>query len=169
MVPLKFDSCGSIFVVFEKASSGVNPWTVCTNNGMRKVVPNCPIPKTTATQAAAANGPTVSTRRLTNGCGTRSSQTRNAIPATTANASISTMKSELQPSRCPLDNPVSSDDIVMHSNAKPSQSKCLRLGVSSPPWSPDAAGRERDEAPAPRGAGLVSPTPRGAARRPADG
>ena len=41
------------------------------------------------------------------------------------------MKSELQPSRCPLDNPVSSDDIVMHSNAKPSQSKSVRLAVSS--------------------------------------
>jgi menaquinol-cytochrome c reductase cytochrome b subunit len=45
----------------------------------------------------------------------------------------------------------------------------VRLGVSSPPWSPEAAGRERDEAPAPRGAGLVTPAPRGAARRPADG
>jgi quinol-cytochrome oxidoreductase complex cytochrome b subunit len=42
----------------------------------------------------------------------------------------------------------------------------VRLGVSSPPWSPDAAGREREEAPATRGAGLVSPAPRGAARRP---
>ena len=45
----------------------------------------------------------------------------------------------------------------------------VRLGVSSPPWSPEAAGRERDETPAPRGAGLVTPAPRGAARRPADG
>jgi quinol-cytochrome oxidoreductase complex cytochrome b subunit len=45
----------------------------------------------------------------------------------------------------------------------------VRNGVTSAPWSPDAAGRERDETPAPRGAGLVSPTPRGAARRPSDG
>jgi menaquinol-cytochrome c reductase cytochrome b subunit len=42
----------------------------------------------------------------------------------------------------------------------------VRLGVSSPPWSPDAAGREREEEPAPVGTGLVNPTPRGVTRRP---
>jgi quinol-cytochrome oxidoreductase complex cytochrome b subunit len=42
----------------------------------------------------------------------------------------------------------------------------VRLGVSSPPWSPEAAGRERDEEPAPTGAGLVNPAPRGVTRRP---
>jgi quinol-cytochrome oxidoreductase complex cytochrome b subunit len=45
----------------------------------------------------------------------------------------------------------------------------VRNGVTSPPWSKEAAGREREEPPAPRGAGLVSPAPRGAARRPSDG
>ena len=42
----------------------------------------------------------------------------------------------------------------------------VRLGVSSPPWSPEAAGRDREEAPAVPGTGLVNPTPRGVARRP---
>jgi quinol-cytochrome oxidoreductase complex cytochrome b subunit len=39
----------------------------------------------------------------------------------------------------------------------------VRLGVSSPPWSPEAAGRERTEAPAPTGGreGLVRPGRRG--------
>ena len=36
----------------------------------------------------------------------------------------------------------------------------VRLGVSSPPWSPEAAGRDRYE-PEPRGPGLVRPTARG--------
>jgi menaquinol-cytochrome c reductase cytochrome b subunit len=36
----------------------------------------------------------------------------------------------------------------------------VRLGVSSPPWSPEAAGRERTE-PEPRGPGLVRPRARG--------
>jgi menaquinol-cytochrome c reductase cytochrome b subunit len=37
----------------------------------------------------------------------------------------------------------------------------VRLGVSSPPWSPYAAGRDRTE-PTPQGrAGLVAPAPRG--------
>src|SRR3954465_10317300 len=41
----------------------------------------------------------------------------------------------------------------------------VRLGVVSPPWSPEAAGNERSEpAPAPR-SGLVAPSPRGARRR----
>jgi quinol-cytochrome oxidoreductase complex cytochrome b subunit len=39
----------------------------------------------------------------------------------------------------------------------------IRLGVTSPPWSEDAAGRERDEAAAPQGGreGLVRPGRRG--------
>ncbi len=38
----------------------------------------------------------------------------------------------------------------------------IRLGVSSPPWSKDAAGRERDEEPKPEArTGLVAPTTRG--------
>jgi menaquinol-cytochrome c reductase cytochrome b subunit len=42
----------------------------------------------------------------------------------------------------------------------------VRLGVSSPPWSPIAAGRERDEVEAPPGTGLVRPSPRGVPGRP---
>jgi menaquinol-cytochrome c reductase cytochrome b subunit len=42
----------------------------------------------------------------------------------------------------------------------------VRLGVSSPPWSKEAAGRERIEPPPVRGSGLVSPAPRGATKRP---
>ena len=42
----------------------------------------------------------------------------------------------------------------------------VRLGVSSPPWSPEAAGRERAEPPAVPGAGLVNPSPRGVTKRP---
>jgi menaquinol-cytochrome c reductase cytochrome b subunit len=42
----------------------------------------------------------------------------------------------------------------------------VRLGVSSPPWSKTAAGRDRDEVPAERGRGLVSPSPRGVRGRP---
>jgi quinol-cytochrome oxidoreductase complex cytochrome b subunit len=42
----------------------------------------------------------------------------------------------------------------------------VRLGVSSPPWSKEAAGREREEPPPARGSGLVNPTPRGVTRRP---
>jgi quinol-cytochrome oxidoreductase complex cytochrome b subunit len=40
----------------------------------------------------------------------------------------------------------------------------MRLGVTSPPWSPEAAGRERTEEPAPAGGreGLVRPVRRGA-------
>jgi hypothetical protein len=40
----------------------------------------------------------------------------------------------------------------------------IRLGVSSPPWSAEAAGSERTEAPAPTGGreGLVRPVRRGA-------
>jgi quinol---cytochrome c reductase cytochrome b subunit, bacillus type len=37
----------------------------------------------------------------------------------------------------------------------------VRLGVSSPPWSDEAAGRERAEAPKPGRAGLTAPQPRG--------
>jgi menaquinol-cytochrome c reductase cytochrome b subunit len=37
----------------------------------------------------------------------------------------------------------------------------VRLGVSSPPWSSEAAGRERDEPPAEPGSGLVRPSARG--------
>jgi menaquinol-cytochrome c reductase cytochrome b subunit len=40
----------------------------------------------------------------------------------------------------------------------------VRLGVSSPPWSDEAAGRERVEAPKGARAGLTAPRPRGAAR-----
>jgi menaquinol-cytochrome c reductase cytochrome b subunit len=42
----------------------------------------------------------------------------------------------------------------------------VRLGVSSPPWSKDAAGRERDEVEQPVGGGLVRPTARGVSGRP---
>ena len=42
----------------------------------------------------------------------------------------------------------------------------VRLGVSSPPWSSEAAGRERDEAPEPAGSGLVRPSARGVSGRP---
>src|ERR687887_1688339 len=42
----------------------------------------------------------------------------------------------------------------------------IRLGVSSPPWSKEAAGREREEPARPVGTGLVNPTPRGVAKRP---
>jgi menaquinol-cytochrome c reductase cytochrome b subunit len=42
----------------------------------------------------------------------------------------------------------------------------VRLGVSSPPWSPEAAGRERKEPPPVPGNGLVTPAPRAAAKRP---
>ncbi|HEX6491381.1 MAG TPA: cytochrome b N-terminal domain-containing protein [Gaiellaceae bacterium] len=42
----------------------------------------------------------------------------------------------------------------------------VRLGVSSPPWSSEAAGREPDEAPAPAGSGLVRPSARGVSGRP---
>jgi quinol-cytochrome oxidoreductase complex cytochrome b subunit len=39
----------------------------------------------------------------------------------------------------------------------------IRLGVSSPPWSKEAAGMEPDEEPAPLRPGLTRPVPRGAA------
>jgi menaquinol-cytochrome c reductase cytochrome b subunit len=42
----------------------------------------------------------------------------------------------------------------------------VRLGVSSPPWSSEAAGRERSEPPPVPGAGLVKPSPRGVTKRP---
>jgi quinol-cytochrome oxidoreductase complex cytochrome b subunit len=42
----------------------------------------------------------------------------------------------------------------------------VRLGVSSPPWSGEAAGRERDEEPSPPGSGLVRPSARGVSGRP---
>src|SRR6266550_4175263 len=42
----------------------------------------------------------------------------------------------------------------------------VRLGVSSPPWSPEAAGRERAEAPPVPGSGLVNPARRGVTKRP---
>src|SRR3954452_8325751 len=42
----------------------------------------------------------------------------------------------------------------------------VRLGVSSPPWSPEAAGRERAEPPPVPGSGLVNPSPRGVTKRP---
>ncbi|TML44283.1 MAG: DUF4405 domain-containing protein [Actinobacteria bacterium] len=42
----------------------------------------------------------------------------------------------------------------------------VRLGVSSPPWSPEAAGRERAEPPPVPGSGLVNPAPRGVTKRP---
>jgi quinol---cytochrome c reductase cytochrome b subunit, bacillus type len=41
----------------------------------------------------------------------------------------------------------------------------VRLGVSSPPWSKEAAGAERVEPERPARAGLVSPAPRGGMRR----
>src|SRR4051794_4415741 len=42
----------------------------------------------------------------------------------------------------------------------------VRLGVSSPPWSDEAAGRERPEPPPPPGrAGLVQPSPRGGLKK----
>jgi quinol-cytochrome oxidoreductase complex cytochrome b subunit len=41
----------------------------------------------------------------------------------------------------------------------------VRLGVTSPPWSPEAAGKERAAAPPPPRAGLVEPKPRGARLR----
>ena len=41
----------------------------------------------------------------------------------------------------------------------------IRLGVSSPPWSKDAAGADRPEPETTARPGLVSPTPRGAAPR----
>ena len=45
----------------------------------------------------------------------------------------------------------------------------VRLGVSSPPWSDDAAGREREPEPPPSKAGLVQPRPRtGLSRRPTE-
>jgi quinol---cytochrome c reductase cytochrome b subunit, bacillus type len=40
----------------------------------------------------------------------------------------------------------------------------VRLGVSSPPWSDEAAGRERVDAPQGARAGLTAPRPRGAAQ-----
>jgi quinol-cytochrome oxidoreductase complex cytochrome b subunit len=42
----------------------------------------------------------------------------------------------------------------------------VRLGVTSPPWSDEAAGRDRNEAPAEPGSGLVNPSARGVTRRP---
>jgi menaquinol-cytochrome c reductase cytochrome b subunit len=42
----------------------------------------------------------------------------------------------------------------------------VRLGVSSPPWSPEAAGRDREETPAAAGSGLVRPSPRSVTGRP---
>src|SRR5438874_8531337 len=42
----------------------------------------------------------------------------------------------------------------------------VRLGVSSPPWSSEAAGRDRAQAPAVPGSGLVNPAPRGVTKRP---
>jgi menaquinol-cytochrome c reductase cytochrome b subunit len=42
----------------------------------------------------------------------------------------------------------------------------VRLGVSSPPWSKEAAGRDREEAPRPSGTGLVRPSARGVSGRP---
>src|SRR6059036_433195 len=42
----------------------------------------------------------------------------------------------------------------------------VRLGVTSPPWSKTAAGRERDEPPPVPGTGLVNPAPRGVTKRP---
>jgi quinol-cytochrome oxidoreductase complex cytochrome b subunit len=41
----------------------------------------------------------------------------------------------------------------------------VRLGVVSPPWSPEAAGGERLGPPPPPRSGLVAPSPRGARRR----
>jgi quinol-cytochrome oxidoreductase complex cytochrome b subunit len=42
----------------------------------------------------------------------------------------------------------------------------VRNGVSSPPWSDEAAGRDRNEAPPKPGSGLVNPSARGVTRRP---
>jgi quinol-cytochrome oxidoreductase complex cytochrome b subunit len=42
----------------------------------------------------------------------------------------------------------------------------VKTGVSSPPWSSEAAGRDRDETPAAPGSGLVNPSARGVTRRP---
>jgi quinol-cytochrome oxidoreductase complex cytochrome b subunit len=42
----------------------------------------------------------------------------------------------------------------------------VRLGVSSPPWSPEAAGREREEIAREPGSGLVRPSARGVTGRP---
>jgi menaquinol-cytochrome c reductase cytochrome b subunit len=42
----------------------------------------------------------------------------------------------------------------------------VRLGVTSPPWSDEAAGRDRNEAPTEPGSGLVNPSARGVTRRP---
>jgi menaquinol-cytochrome c reductase cytochrome b subunit len=42
----------------------------------------------------------------------------------------------------------------------------VRLGVSSPPWSPDAAGRDRAEPTREPGSGLVRPSARGVSGRP---
>jgi hypothetical protein len=39
----------------------------------------------------------------------------------------------------------------------------IRLGVTSPPWSREAAGMEPDEEPVPLRPGLTRPLPRGAA------
>jgi hypothetical protein len=46
----------------------------------------------------------------------------------------------------------------------------VRLGVSSPPWSREAAGREPEPEPPPARTGLVQPAPRGAGvrRRPVE-
>jgi len=44
----------------------------------------------------------------------------------------------------------------------------VRLGVSSPPWSPDAAGSEPEPEPPPAQAGLVQPRPRGVRGRPTE-
>jgi menaquinol-cytochrome c reductase cytochrome b subunit len=44
----------------------------------------------------------------------------------------------------------------------------VRTGVTSPPWSEEAAGRERDEAARPPGTGLVRPSARGVPGRPQD-
>jgi quinol-cytochrome oxidoreductase complex cytochrome b subunit len=44
----------------------------------------------------------------------------------------------------------------------------VRLGVSSPPWSKEAAGRERDETGRAAGSGLVRPGARGVTGRPHD-
>ena len=46
----------------------------------------------------------------------------------------------------------------------------VRLGVTSPPWSREAAGGERDPEPPPPRAGLVHPGPRaaGVRRRPSE-
>ena len=41
----------------------------------------------------------------------------------------------------------------------------VRIGVTSPPWSPDAAGKPRPGPPPPPRAGLVAPKARGARRR----